>query len=1087
MDHADDAEREGNTVHHQIGEDPPLRGNSMVPPPVKETQAADDHGPMSMDIMDVDAPGADDSDAYAPSNTGLTLREVVGALEDTSPLPLILTSPAATALEGGLIAAQAGDMMIDDERLPSGAADSPQREPSSNNMQNGDSQTTGDAASDSADAIRHADTSESEANGSPRQLFGEQSPLFEHGQEMSIDEDDDDDDDGEEDEDDDILSDKASSFDAQSDSDAPHDESTSSQISDERAPLENAYAPFINPTDTCLADARERIHVALEQTRLLGASFTEQAYERYRCVMKPVPESLEEIIEPILTDPDQAVAALLEQGNVMKVEKDMEKRQAQQAGIGLEDVAYFGEGLHLVVLPEDNVDESDLDIAQYPHRGPTNPETGERVEEISASAAASTEQVFDRIRRIRAMRLGNDTGAGIPQDAAATHLKRNLSQDHQISNEPFPSGYAETLYLSSSPAQSMDSSAGDNPKHPRSSLQHLLTLAPDAEGVRPDGSFTAVRSALTARGVGMHEMRHDFRINPLHQRMLQPNYFPPTLSIKFLPPLLGPNQLRRLKAADARREGVEDRSGARESIRSVVEEIFAAAGGSGAESAGKFVNKDDGKIDDSRCGGVGEGYFGLRKFLHEERSASEMSLFRRMHSTKPQSHIPVQTSSTSNASTDLDWDKIDLGEEKLRPSTESGDVDPILAFSVMNAVGLVRNNSSNVKNRLPAPSLTTETGEAKALGLDSLSGLASVSDFFQTLSPSNDRETCPLPDTNGVMNDAKTDTSNNNGDINDEVCLIRGGGGQKDLSTIVPQIMRNEPDGNEENYVSTSTKALESINSAARVGASAQHPQLIASLRIIPSQTNVIGLEQEAAIAIIPDIHQNAVQATAAQVVTSPSEALYGTSLSSINPQNPCDFVASSPFQVHSNKTQSISSLPAFRAKQPMPTSTSQREKPSSLLDNTSCTATTKNIYILEPNGAEIESPAVASPPLATLDMTDTTMNGPPKRIVSHCEDFITAQSFAIPTPPEGLHQDIADLIALAKFHDAHSLSRTKSDEAETLLVKFLLSLSTAIPISKEFIADQLIRQLGSANYLSRLNGFVGCSSSATASRNVSV
>jgi hypothetical protein len=119
--------------------------------------------------------------------------------------------------------------------------------------------------------------------------------------------------------------------------------------------------------------------------------------------------------------------------------------------------------------------------------------------------------------------------------------------------------------------------------------------------------------------------------------------------------------------------------------------------------------------------------------------------------------------------------------------------------------------------------------------------------------------------------------------------------------------------------------------------------------------------------------------------------------------------------------------------------------------------------------------------------MTDTTMNGPPKRIVSHCEDFITAQSFAIPTPPEGLHQDIADLIALAKFHDAHSLSRTKSDEAETLMVKFLLSLSTAIPISKEFIADQLIRQLGSANYLSRLNGFVGCSSSATASRNVSV
>ncbi len=1141
MDHADDAESEGNIWHNHVGVDLNLRGNSMVPLHEEDPQAADtvdvdQEQPME---MDVGTAATDIGSAGASFDKGSTLSAAVGASENTplSSSSTRLTSPAKSAPAApadGLFAVQAGERSIN-EWVPSHMADATQSETLSEDMilHNGDSQTTGETTAISTDATRYpAEASESEANGSPRQLFAEQSSV-EQGQEMSVDYDDNDDDDDEGGDEDEILSEKASSYDAQSDSDAflpLHDDNVSSHLSDERAPLENNYGPFINPTDTCLEDARERLHVALEQTRLLGASFTEQAYERYRCVMKPVPDSLEDIIEPILTNPDQSVAEILEQTNVMKIEKDMEKRQAQQAGVSLEDIAYFSEGLHLVVLPEDEVDESDLEIAQLPHRGPTNPETGERVEEISASAAATTEQVFDRIRRIRAMRMGgNFNEAGIQPEAAATQLKRNLSQGHQIMNESHPTEFAAASYLSSSPAQSVDSITGDNNQRSKGSLQHLLTLAPDAEGVRPDGSFTAVRSALMARGVGMHEMKHDFRINPLHQRMLHPNYFLPTSSNRFLPPLLGPNQLHRLKAADARREGVEFPSGARASIRSVVEEIFAAAGRTGMESAGKFAVQNGGKIDGSRYGGFDEGTVGLRKALHEERSAFEVGLFQQMHSKMPKSHT-AQTSLTPNSPADLGWRKNDLGEMKMRHVSEESDVDPVLAFSVMNAVGLVRNKSKDAKNHAPAPSHISKTGEAQALGLGSVSAIESVSKFFNTFSASNGPEKCPSPDSESNMNDKKTNTSDHNGDNHDEVCLIRGGGWQDELSTIVPPTigeengrMEDEPTHRNSITQQTETAAVASPTHYSQHPSSVHGPHYAApaqqltlpigsdisslqrnlsdfysqngvagnipSPRIIPNQTDETVVEQETVIAIIPDIHQNAATAAVARGETSPHNALYGAALSSINPQNSFDFIASSPFQVLSNRAQSISSLSAFHEHQQMHATMPiihQKEK-LGLLENASSIVRTKETNRLEACVvAEVESPAVAPLPLATVDMTDSTLNGPPKRTVSHCEDLISEQSFVTPAPPEGLHQDVADLIALAKFHDAHSLSRRKPDQSDTLLVKFLLSLSAAIPISKEFIADRLVRQLGSAYYHLRLKQLVGCSNSASASRNVS-
>lgn len=98
---------------------------------------------------------------------------------------------------------------------------------------------------------------------------------------------------------------------------------------------------------------------------------------------------------------------------------------------------------------------------------------------------------------------------------------------------------------------------------------------------------------------------------------------------------------------------------------------------------------------------------------------------------------------------------------------------------------------------------------------------------------------------------------------------------------------------------------------------------------------------------------------------------------------------------------------------------------------------------------------------------------------------IMSQESFDIPSPPQGVSQDIADLITHAKFHEAHSLYNGKAGDSEALLVQFLLSLSAAVPISKDFIADALTKKLKSSHYKLRLHEFVGNSGSACASRDV--
>eukprot|EP00578_Thalassiosira_sp_NH16_P017862 CAMPEP_0181128302 /NCGR_PEP_ID=MMETSP1071-20121207/28680_1 /TAXON_ID=35127 /ORGANISM="Thalassiosira sp., Strain NH16" /LENGTH=1655 /DNA_ID=CAMNT_0023214141 /DNA_START=106 /DNA_END=5073 /DNA_ORIENTATION=+ len=1201
MDHAEAIESGGHTPQNELADDPSTRGNSTKPTlesmadgdevidmdidVVADLAAAHDEGIGSMEV---------DAVILEAGTTDVLVNDEANSLSalepaDLSPTPLLSLSttktkpPVASPNDVECLGTGRNEA---EQQMPSDETDATRREPDPEVSWDdgppaavpvGEPVTSSEAITNSEQPSK-AYESDRQLSSNPIGSLSIEQRSFEIGPDISVDE-----------EDNDILSDKASSTDAQSESDAdpiPQDRKQAGQRSSERAPLENTYGPFIHPTDTCLADARERLQVALEQTRLLRASFTGQAYERYRCVMKPVPESF-------LSDSNHARVELREQADAIKVEKDMEKKQAHQAGVGLEELAYFGEGLHLVYLPEDDVDENEIDLVQFPHRGPTDPQTGERREEISAAAAATTEQVFDRIRRIRAIRMGADiTEAGTAQ-ATAAHLAKNHSQDQQTLNESFSPGLTGSAHLSLSPAPSVDSNAGvGSHSSTKNHLQHLLTLAPEAEGARPDGSFTAVQSALIARGVGMHEMKRDFRINPLRQRIVQPNYFSPTPSYKFLPPLLGPHQLYRLQAADARWEGLESRSGARDSIKSVVEEICSKLGDAGgAKSTRKSVIEGE-------VGTRGSG--NIRKALCEERSAEAIGLLWRMHSAMLKNQRDTQIPAPSDAASST------VGETTNPPGIQTscydldtGDFDPLLAFSVMSAVGLVRKKEGDSRNLMDIPRLhqNHENSYARALGLDRLAGLESISQFFHTNPTTGKGRKRQLSGSDGEIGGTKKSktvkcsNTENQGSNDAAVYQIRGGGGQDEANAIEPnnasketgamrkqkngvskaknqtdvpasyepmynamsqvplgdkqsqsviaaaasrQLLQHQlgvrpdpyhpatlahqltmPMGSHLHSFPTSDlsefylrnglaagnpdwQAIQTSNPAIRADILTQHQQLTPTLGLLPGQMNLSLPEHERARAMLLRDHHNAAAARAHGAVTAAAAARYQAALSSINPQNQFGFVASSHSSgLHSNEMQSISSMPASHAKQQKGPSSKTASRKRSLSSSERKSQTKSDEENNENDEGkpdettvDVKRPASVPPSPSNSELNSPIPNGGTSTGISKKTNVSgnaspTEQTFTVPNPPKGLRKEIADLIANAKFHEAHSLSQIKCDEFGELSIQFLLSLGEAVPIQKELIANPLVKRLNSSNYQLRLHEFVGNSISASSWRNV--
>jgi hypothetical protein len=666
-----------------------------------------------------------------------------------------------------------------------------------------------------------------------------------------------------------------------------------------------------------------------------------------------------------------------------------------------------------------------------------------------------------------------------------------------------PGFFASSAFALISPALSVDSNGAAHQHSTKGALQHLLTLAPSAEGVRPDGTFTASQSALIAAGVGMHEMKRDSRIDPLRQRMVHPNYFSPTPSPNFLPPLLGPHQIHRLQAAEIRREKSEVRSGVRESIKSVLENICSSFGGSVAEIAGKYDDKGGLKIHDSDAGS------GSIKGIR--RGASEIGLLRQIHSAM------LESTQAIAGSTD--------------PS-ENDDFDPLLAFSVMNAVGLVRKNDDedDGKHQFRIPVRKADNNAyAQALGLASLTSLPSVRKFFAMSAKISNEEMCTTAKENMLTVEKLTETPTRrqsatndtlNGDNNDDIHEIRGGGDTNEInlnghstSTTnkadvpisdpslaptehsltgytgfgqmysgtsqlspwqrqlgvshdqyhAPPLSHQQLNGSHLSPLHSNLSDLYLQNGLVGIP---QHPQYTSSLGIIPSQVELNFLEQELARTMLLRDQHHAAAAQAQQNVTAAASARFQASLSSINRQNP--FVAS--LQDCSNENQLNSSLLASYAR--LDTQQLQRKRSWSLTESASPSIHKRKKAALTPEQVTDMKRSSSAPP------SPHTPNGTKKHIASISD---------LPTSPIALHQDIADLIAQAKFHEAYSLSQSKSDESGVLLVDFLLSLGATIPISKSLIANTLEKKLCSSNYQLRLHELAGSGTSATASREVIV
>lgn len=1101
MNHADTLDSERDVRKSEIVDDTISRRNSTKP--TSEFRA---DGPIVDSDDDELAYGhedgnntmeVDDTDVQEGDMESASDGELISALDELGATP-------ATHIPAGSGGDRANGRRTEEQYTPLSSSGTGQRK-----MMNLD-RSLGEFAI-SSDTVRASHAAHDHDDGSPHQSldddndqshilsneasntsFSLEQSSFEHGREMSMDDEDDDD----------VLSGKTPSCeDFLSDSDAAVFRTPSGRTSADRAPLEEAYGLFIHPTDTCLSDARERLHVALEQTRLLGQSFTEQAYDRYRCVLKPVPEALEDIIEPILIDPEETLDTLREEADAIKAEKDAEIKQARQAGVGLEELAYFGEGLHLVILPADEVDENEIDITAFPERGPINPETGELVEEISAAAAAATEQVFDRIRRIRAIRMGGDIKELGISHTVGSQMKRNLgANNHQAIEESFSPGFfASSAFALISPALSVDSNGAAHQHSTKGALQHLLTLAPGAEGVRTDGTFTASQSALIAAGVGMHEMKCDSRIDPLRQRMVHPNYYSPTPSLNFLPPLLGPHQIHRLQAAEIRKEKSVLRSGARESIKSVLENICSSFGGSGAEIACKYDDTGGLTIHDSDAGS------GSIKGIR--RGALEIGLLRQIHSAMHESTQAIAG---------------------LTDPSENDDFDPLLAFSVMNAVGLVRkrDDDDDGKHQHHIPVRNADNNAyAQALGVASLTSLPSVRKFFATCATSSNKEMCTAAndDELNVTKLAKSPTrsaTNNkdNGKNSDDIHEIRGGGDSCEInlnghststtskadipisdSSLEPlehslagyagqiysptsqlspwqrqlgvshDLYHSTPISHQQlngSHLSPLHSDLSDLYLRNGLIGIPQHPQYTTSLGLIPSKVKLNFLEQELARTILLRDQHHAAAAQAHQNVTAAASASYQASLSSINRENP--FVAS--LQESSNEDQLKSSMVASYARSD--TQQLQRKRSWSLTESASPSIHKRKKAALTPELVTDMKRSSSAPP------SPHTPNGTKKHIASISD---------LPTSPIALHQDVADLIAQAKFYEAHSLSQSKSDVSGVLLVNFLLSLGATIPISKSLIANMLEKKLCLSNYQLRLHELAGSGTSATASREVIV
>lgn len=534
------------------------------------------------------------------------------------------------------------------------------------------------------------------------------------------------------------------------------EESTSDEEAKQaRLPLVSRYGSFIHPTDTSLAEARRRLRVAIDQTRRLRIAFTERVYEKYRVILYPPPSHIDKIVDKIIPNPAEIHSKLQQQIQDLKAEKEVEKKEAQRltaAGVfnnsnsdgkpasspsveTAEQLAYIGAGLSLVILPEQVIKDPEIDLGKFQHRGPTNPETGQRVSGISQAAAAAAEVLLDRVRRAMTLRSERQrrqqlSSENKPGSANETNIDNMLSH-YSLLSAVFPSASSKIkvserehhVIVDHSSTYSKKPSKGPGisqqilKKHSRTPIQvgitgtSMLTLEPLVEDLDSGGKLSSSTAGLILCGAGCRSNQSKWKsenatFNDGRRQGIASNTKKLGDSSK-LQPGLGPDSNGESSTSQL------DKNSEEKVIFPVMdrETVTTIRAKKAVElMLSQFVSKDDGEAFVTKLDSKSEPdelelsihnvSTRKRKDKCRARRATEIGL---MHGLQ---HSIQSKDKSNNSHVDFDQhcsitENPPTKPRALQELVHKADIEPIVTFSVLQAVGLITDTPTSQKEIQP--------------------------------------------------------------------------------------------------------------------------------------------------------------------------------------------------------------------------------------------------------------------------------------------------------------------------------------------------------------------------------------------------
>lgn len=353
------------------------------------------------------------------------------------------------------------------------------------------------------------------------------------------------------------------------------------EVQRKRAPLTEKYTSYISHSDTSLGDARRRLQIALDQTRQLRAAFTERVYGKYRVCLQPPPQT-QDIVKALKDDPSGMHQKLELELKRITDEKNAEKRESQKinssevvaspppstsanvpAGSNTNTTAaasivapnnnnnsttavsasatsnadnteqylYVTSGLSLIVLPEDDI--ADTDMSMYRDRAPINPKTSQRVRGISAAAATSGKLMLERARQgkvaraDREKRLQQKVGHQAHNFFDSNYYSRS-AQFNTIGTAVATTGKQPPPPTAKNPPSATQKtkpkalpsrSRGSQKAEGRRTTGAKRTVAPKTSTKVPAGQTAAGAKAIRARVQTPMTVQTLLNLNPIHEEL----------------------------------------------------------------------------------------------------------------------------------------------------------------------------------------------------------------------------------------------------------------------------------------------------------------------------------------------------------------------------------------------------------------------------------------------------------------------------------------------------------------------------------------------------------------------------------------